>query len=153
MDKCNSNYAYKGGPKKEVVLMGTRGFNSFVESIRGRIGTLNITVSILETQVAVSTERSESGGPDAERAKHELAETQYELSKARTAIVELKKFYVKVKKPWSKPEDRVIGHVVWAPSISVSTPHGYTKDVCVIKLDNKKFLQNFRGNVLDLGAR
>jgi hypothetical protein len=58
-----------------------------------------------------------------------------------------------MKKQWTKPRDRVIGHVVWAPPISFSTaPHSYTKDVCVVKLDMKKFSQNFRRNVLDLGA-
>ena len=56
-------------------------------------------------------------------------------------------------KQWPKPKDRVIGHVVWAPPISVSTaPHSYTKDVCIVKLDEKNFSQNFRRNVLDFGA-
>jgi hypothetical protein len=50
-------------------------------------------------------------------------------------------------------DDRVIGQVVWAPPITGNTaPHGYTKDVCVIKLDKKKFWPNFKGNVIDLGA-
>ncbi len=56
-------------------------------------------------------------------------------------------------KQWPKLKDWVIGHIVWAPPISVSTaPHSYTKDVCVVKLDEKKFSQNFRRNVLDLRA-
>ena len=59
---------------------------------------------------------------------------------------------MKMKKQWTKPKDRVIGYIIWAPPISFSTiPHNYTKDVCVVKLDEKKFLPNFRGNVLDLG--
>ena len=41
-------------------------------------------------------------------------------------------------KRWKKPKDRVIGDVVWAPPISLSTaPHGYTEDFCVVKLDKK----------------
>jgi hypothetical protein len=56
-------------------------------------------------------------------------------------------------KQWTKPKDRVIGHVVWAPPVSLSTaPTSYTKDVCVIKLDDKKFSRNLKSNVLDLGA-
>ena len=74
------------------------------------------------------TARSKGGGPNVEQAARELVETQRELNKTRTAIEELKKFFVKVKKQWTKPKDRVIGHVVWAPPISVSTaPHNYTK--------------------------
>lgn len=72
--------------------------------------------------------------------------------KVKTTIEELKKFFLKIKE-WANPKDRIIGHVVWAPPISVHTtaPHGYTTDICVIKLNQKRFSRNFRGNVLDLG--
>ena len=133
--------------------MGTKAFTNFLISIQGHIGILNNTVGVLGKRVTALTARSEGGGPNAEQAAGELVETQRELNKTRTAIEELKKFFVKMKKQWTKPKDRVIGHVVWAPPISVSTaPHSYTKDVCVVKLDEKKFSQNFRRNVLDLGA-
>jgi len=149
----NFDYTYKAGPKKKVVLMGTRAFANFLTSIQGHIGTLNTSVGILEKRATALTARSEGSGPNAKQAVHELVETQRELGRTRTAIEELKKFFVKMKKQWTKPKDRVIGHVVWAPPLSFFTaPHGYTKDVCVIKLNEKKFSQNFRGNVLDLGA-
>ncbi|OJA16892.1 hypothetical protein AZE42_13336, partial [Rhizopogon vesiculosus] len=152
-DEGNNPYSYVAGPKKEVVLMGIGAFTNFLISIQGHIGTLNFTVGFLEKQITALTARSEGSGPNAEQAAGELVKTRYKLGKTRTAIEELKKFFVKMKKQWTKPKDRVIGHVIWAPPISVSTaPHGYTKDVCVIKLDEKKFSQNFRGNVLDLGA-
>jgi hypothetical protein len=133
--------------------MGTKAFTDFLESIRGHIGTLIRTVGVLEKLVTLLTAKSEGGGPDVQQAARQLVETQHELSKSRTAIEELKKFFVKMKKQWTEPKDRVIGHVVWAPPISVSTaPHCHTKDVCVVKLDKKKFSRNFRRNVLDLGA-
>jgi hypothetical protein len=133
--------------------MGTQAFTNFLISIQGHIGILNNTVGVLEKRVVALTARSEGGGPTAEQAASELVETQQELTKTRTAIEELKKFFVKMKKQWTRPKDRVIGHVVWAPPVSIHTaPHSYTKDVCVVKLDEKKFLQNFRRNVLDLGA-
>jgi hypothetical protein len=133
--------------------MGTRAFTNFLISIQGHIGTLNNTAGVLEKRITALTARSDGGGPNAEQAARELVETQRELSKTRMAIEELKKFFVKMKKQWTKPKDRVIGHVVWAPSVSVSTaPYSYTKDVCVVRLDEKKFLRNFRRNVLDLGA-
>lgn len=136
----------QAGPKKKVVLMGTNAFNNFLISIQGHIGNLNNTVGVLEKRVTALTARSEDSGPNAEQATRELGETL-------TAIEELRKFWVKMKKQWTKPKNRVIGYVVWAPPISVSTaPHRYTKDVCVIKLDETKFSQNFRRNVLDLGA-
>lgn len=133
--------------------MGTKAFTNFLISIQGHIGTLNSTVGVLKKRVRTLAARSRSGGSNAEQAAVELAETEHELGKTQTAIEELKKFFVKVSKEWTKPKDRVIGHVVWAPEISVATaPHDYTQDVCVVKLNEKKFLPNFRGNVLDLGA-
>ena len=133
--------------------MGARAFDDFLISIQSHIGTLNTTVGDLEEQTTAFTARLEGDGPNAEQAARELVEIRHELGKTRPAIEKLKKFFVKVKNQWMKPKDRVIGHVVWAPPISVSTaPRGYTKDVCVVKLDKKKFSQNFRRNVLDLGA-
>jgi len=133
--------------------MSTNSFTNFLTSIQGHIGILNNTVVILKKRVMALTARSEGSGPNAEQAAREVVETQHEMRKTRTAIEELKEFFVKVKKQWTKPKDRVIVHVVWAPPISVSAaPHSYTKDVCVIKLDAQKFSRNFRGNVFDLGA-
>jgi hypothetical protein len=132
--------------------MGTKAFAKSLVSIQAHIGALNNTVGVLEKRIAALTARSAGGGSDAKQAAGELVETQHELSKTRTAIEELKMFFVQMKVRWTQPRDRVIGHVVWSPPYSVSAaPPGYTKDVCVIKLD-EKFSQNFRGNVLDLGA-
>ena len=134
--------------------MGTRAFINFLTSIQGHVGTLNTTVSILEKQAMALTARLEGNDPNSKQAADELVKTQHELSETRTAIEELKKFFLKVKKQWTKPKDWVVGHVVWAPPVGFfPAPHGYTKDVYVIKLDEKKFSQNFRRNVLDLGAR
>ena len=133
--------------------MGTNAFTDFLTSIQDHIRGLNIKIGILEREVTAFTARSEGNGPDAGRAALRLEETQRELLLTRTAIEEHEEFFMKMCKQWKEPKDRVIGHVVWAPPISFSTtPHGYTEDVCVVKLDKKKFSQNFRGNVLDLGA-
>ncbi|KAG2075854.1 hypothetical protein BDR04DRAFT_1210431 [Suillus decipiens] len=116
-NKGNNTYSYIAGPKKQVILMGSKAFHNFLISIKGHISIMNSTVDILEK-----------------------------------AIEELKNFFVKMKRQWTKLKDQVIGHVICAPPISVHTaPHSYTVDVCVIKLNKKKFLQNFRGNALNLG--
>ena len=133
--------------------MGARAFDRFLMSIQGHIGTLNAKVSVQESWATEFTARLEGSGPNAEQDARELVKAQDELSKAQTAIKEVKKFFMKMKRQWKKPKDRVIGHVVWAPPISISTaPHSYTKDVCVIKLDKKKFCKNFRRNVLNFGV-
>jgi hypothetical protein len=78
--------------------MGTKPFTNFLISIQGHIGTLNNTAGVLEKRATALTARSEGGGPNAEQAARELMETQGGLSKTRTAIEELKKFFVKMKK-------------------------------------------------------
>ncbi|KAH9985617.1 hypothetical protein BJV74DRAFT_775506 [Russula compacta] len=158
-DEGNNSYSYhifdytnKAGPKKKVVLMGSDAFTNFLVSIQHHISILNRIVCTLEEHITTFTARSEGGGPNTEQAEQELVETQCELRKTQTVIEELEKFFMEMKKQWTKPKDRVIGHVIWAPPISVSAaPHSYTKDVCVVKLDKKKFSQNFRRNVLNLG--
>lgn len=133
--------------------MGTKAFNDLLISIQARIGNLKATVGVLEKRVQSYTNTVAAGGPTAAATAAKLAATQTDLDSKLEAIEELKEFYVEVKKDWENLDDRIIGHVVWAPPISVDTaPYGYTKDVCVIKLDKKKFSDNFKGNVIDLGA-
>ena len=67
-------------------------------SIWGHINTLNDTIGVLDKQVLVLTARSDGGGSHAEQAAGELVEDQHELNKTRTAIKELKKFFVQIKK-------------------------------------------------------
>jgi len=67
-DEHSSDYTYKAGPKKEVILMGTKAFTNFLISIQGCIGTLNIMVGVLEKQVRLLTVRSEGSGPNVEQA-------------------------------------------------------------------------------------
>jgi hypothetical protein len=119
-DERDFDYTYKAGPKKKVVLMGTKAFGDFLISIQGHLGTLNSTVEAWENQVTVLTASLENGSPNAQQEARALVKIQGELSDTRTAIDEPKKFYVKMKKQWTKPKDRVIviGHVVWAPPVS-----------------------------------
>jgi len=129
--------------------MGNKAFDNFLATIQAHIGYLNNTVTVLKKQVVVYMRQMQAGN---QQAASDLATTEADINKKKVVIEELKKFFIKMKKEWSKLNDRVIGHVVWAPPIGFSTPpHGYTTDVCVIRLDEKKFLPNFKGNVIALG--
>ena len=91
--------------------------------------------------------------PAAEKAKKELTGTRELLKETTDAINELQELYEQTKMDFGKPSQHVIGHVVWSPAITVGTaPHAFTKDVCVVKLDKARFLPNFKGNIIDLGA-
>ncbi|KAE9400893.1 hypothetical protein BT96DRAFT_965147 [Gymnopus androsaceus JB14] len=136
-DEDNSDYTYNpSGPRKEVLLMGNKWFD-YLKSVQIQIGNLGTTAEIHEKSIG----RLEG------RATREL------LKETTDAINELKELYDQTKKDFGEQSQRVIGHVVWSPAITVGTaPHGFTKDVCVVKLDKARFLPNFKGNVIDLGT-
>jgi hypothetical protein len=133
--------------------MGAQAFSDLLVSTQGHIGTLNDTVEVSEMLIKTLTAKLQGSGSEDKEAEKELMDYQRELTSTRTAIGELKEFYREISRHWSKAKNRVIGYVAWAPPISYMTPpHGHTVDVCVIKLDKEKFLENFKGNVLDLGT-
>nr|VWO98516.1 Beta-glucosidase (EC [Ganoderma boninense] len=147
----NDSYTYIAGPKKEVVLMGRRAFTDFLTSVQHRIEVLNQVVTSLESQARTITERLESSG--AEQVSQELAKTEGLLRDTHVEIKEVQEFLKDIRNRWTKPNDRVIGRVVWAPSISASTSastpqDGYMQDVCVIKLDKNKFRRTSTGTCL-----
>jgi hypothetical protein len=117
--------------------MGDTAFKDFLASIQANIGILNNTVTVLKKCVASYKKKADAG--DAQAAI-DLAATEDEIKDKSDVIEVLKVFFVTMKKDWSEVNDRIIGHVVWAPPITGNNaPHGYIKDVCVIKLDKKKF--------------
>ncbi|CCA68076.1 hypothetical protein PIIN_01943 [Serendipita indica DSM 11827] len=153
LEEGNKEYDYSNSsPKKKVVVLGSREFDDLLDYIQGQIGAHNRTIPIMENAISILATRSQEDDFTDQTVLNELKEQQNELEKTRTKIIALKDFYVQVKSKWFNPLDRVIGHVVWAPPISTATPpDGYTKDLCVIELDKRKFA-NFGGNVLDLGV-
>ncbi|EUC58785.1 hypothetical protein RSOL_277300, partial [Rhizoctonia solani AG-3 Rhs1AP] len=118
---------------------------------RALIGTLNNNVTVLEKSVNWHAARAERGD---QQAAADLVKFQQNLDDTKATIAELRKFFAMLKKDWSEVNNRIIGHVVWSPPITgLTAPHGYTRDVCVIKLDKEKFLPNLRGNAIDLGTK
>ena len=125
--------------------MGTRAFDNFLDSIQAEIGSLKHTVTFSKKSIT-----SYTGKP---HLAAKLATAEADLEKTNAKIKALKDFFIMMQKDWSNPKSRVIGHVVWAPPITGNTPpHGYTQDVCVIKLDKGRFWPNFVQNAVSLGA-
>ena len=153
-DEDSSNYTYNPSrSRKEVLLIGTKAWDDYLKSTRIKIGNLGTAAEIHRESIERLEARAEGDTPAAEKAKRELKKTRELLAETTDAINELQEFYERTKKDFGKPSQRVIGHVVWSPAITVGTaPHGFTKDVCVVKLDKSRFLPNFKGNVIDLGA-
>ena len=138
-------------PKKEVMVMGAPAFANYLASIRALISTCIKAVESLEKKITTLRDRVRDG-INVDESQKKLDTHVTELAGTRTKIEELKNFFVEIKKRWSKSKDRVIGFVRWAPSIGAGVaPHRYTRDLCVVELDKKKF-RSMIGNVLSLGA-
>ncbi|TCD65996.1 hypothetical protein EIP91_001943 [Steccherinum ochraceum] len=149
----NIGYTYEtGSQKQEVILMGEAAFKHFLLSVQAQMSSLRKKTEMYARYVAEFLVAAEKGGPGAKEATRRMKENQGKLDKGQAALSELKKFFVKVKLEWSDPKDRVIGYIVWAPPFGgASAPHSYTRDICVIKLDKKKFTRKLIGNMLDFG--
>ncbi|CAE6424768.1 unnamed protein product [Rhizoctonia solani] len=148
----NDEYSYIAGPKKEVVVLGTQAFKDLIVATERKIRDLINTVTVLGKQIKAYSKTVANGGAGAVQAKAKLALKEADLKQKKESIEELKGFCVTVKKEWRDLNDRIIGHVVWAPALSVSAlADGYMRDVCVIELDAEKFGNGFKGNVINLG--
>lgn len=131
--------------------MGAPAFTNYLASIQAHIGTHIDSVESLEKKINTLRTKMQDG-IDFRESQIKLDENEAELAKTRTKIDNLKKFFVDIKKRWSKSKDRVIGFVRWAPPIGGGVaPHRYTRDLCVIELYKEKF-KHMIGNVLSLGA-
>ncbi|KIO23305.1 hypothetical protein M407DRAFT_214897 [Tulasnella calospora MUT 4182] len=151
LDGDNELYSYhESAPLKKVVVMGTPAFTNYLASIQALIGTHIDSVEPLERKINTFSTRVQNG-INVKESQIKLDENTAELAKTRIKIDNLKRFFVEIKKRWSKPKDRVIGFVRWAPPIGVGVaPHRYTRDLCVIELYKDKF-RHMIGNVLSLG--
>lgn len=92
-------------------------------------------------------------GEDDEQAE-ERKEVERLLKKAEKSIDPLDNFHSEITKYWSAMIQRVLGHIVHSPPISVGTGRNrYTEDWALIELHGEKIdWNNFKGNVIDLGT-
>lgn len=149
----DSNEFYQHGdsshPRKNVLLFGDAGIEKYVTAIRTEIGDKHIMLEQLDRRL-----RNAEQIDDEEDAKAERNQVLRESEQAKKAIEALEKFLLDVSRHWKKREDRVLGHVVLSPPISLAVgEEGFTEDWAVINIDDSKINStNFVGNVIDLGT-
>jgi len=102
--------------------MSPPAFTNYLASLQGTIGNLLETAEYLDGRVQTLTEQAAGDGPRSVKAEQDLPGVEQQLTTTRARINDLKAYFVKVKKEWSKPKDRVIGYVAWSPPIGVRLP-------------------------------
>jgi hypothetical protein len=152
----NVNYARTNtsAQPRNLLLLGTKAFENLVESIKIRIGRHGIMVERYNRQIEkLQAREAGEDQDDIEEATGELKKTQRLLDEANEAMEALEKFHNEVKKDWSEPSQRVLGHIVYSPRITLGVgTEGFTEDYAVVELDSSKIEKAFKGNVIELGA-
>jgi hypothetical protein len=116
--KLNYTRTNTSAPPRNVLLR-TKAFENLVESIKMRIKLHGIMVELYTRQIEIFQVREAGEDQDeAAEATGELKKTQRLLDEVIKAIEALERFHDEVKKNWSKPRQRVLGHIVH----SLSTP-------------------------------
>jgi hypothetical protein len=155
-EKTTIDYEFRGADaaRQPVRVAGGHCFQRGVNEIRARIGRLGSDVELLATGIAELEQQLANDDPDdlaVVEAAVKLKQTS--LTKFKKDIGVLEAFYKELNAQWSDIGRQNIGHVDWAPKISVDVEGDrYTMDVGAFELDEARFKPNFKGNVIDLGA-
>ena len=148
-------YEFKGAgaPPQQIRIAGLHRFQSGLDDIKACVGGYGIDADLLTREIVDLEARPKSEDPE-EVAEDEAAvkAKQEKLAKVKKDIDILETFYKDIISQWGDSTSRNIGHVDWAPEISVDVQgHKYTKDIGTFKVDAARFKAHFKGNVVDLG--
>ena len=144
---CNDLYARENNrqPRREVILLGIKAYQSVLESIMSKIGGQSYRIDYYQREI-------EGLGEAAKQAKAWEGFKKL-LNEAEELIETLNEFHSKITKFWSVENRRILGHIAYAPSICISTDKCYTEDRALVELHREKIdWKGFKGNVLDLGT-
>ena len=153
--EANLNYIrHLSGPPRDVLLLGKGAFANLVDSIKLRIGGHSITVKRWKKQIE-GFEKREKGtnAPDFEKAKADRIETQGLLDKAGNGDGGTAVLLDQVNKGWNKLDNRVPGHILRSPAITLGVgERRFTEDCGIFLVNRDKLGEGFQGNKMDLGA-
>lgn len=140
-------------PHHEVILPGPQAFQTMLESTMVEIEEQKFTVDhdnrkLKDFNGGVKDEFD--GGDDEAKLKI----IQRRLKRAEEAVKALIQFHNEITKYWSQESSRVIGHVAFSSSVTVSnSAERYSEDWALIELDRDKIdWDSFPGNLVDLGT-
>jgi len=149
-------YEFKGAgtPPQLVRLAGFHRHQRLLDESKATIGGLARDADLLAREIVALEAKPESKDPEEAAEDKSAAKIKREkLAKVQKDIGLLEAFYKDVNSGWGDIACRNIGHVAWAPPISVNVEgRGYTRDIGTFEVDAVRFKAQFKGNVVDLGA-
>ena len=138
-------------PRREVILFGDKAYQNAVESIVCKIERQTSLVDYYEDELKCLEGAIESKEDARAKAQERFSGLLKEAEKEVEALNEL---HINVTKFWSTNSQRVLGHIVYAPPISVGTgDKSYTEDWALVELHREKIeWKSFKGNMIYLGT-
>ncbi|KDQ61043.1 hypothetical protein JAAARDRAFT_709558 [Jaapia argillacea MUCL 33604] len=131
-------------PRREVIHPGSRAFQNALEAIMDKIGYWDYMADDYEDEL------TRLGSTTSDRQK-----ITDKLEEARTSKASVFEFYRNITNFWSAESQRILGHVVYAPPMTVGTGDSKcTEDWALIELNRAKYnWDTFQGNVIHLGSK
>ncbi|KAH9045063.1 hypothetical protein EDB84DRAFT_1558800 [Lactarius hengduanensis] len=128
--------------REDVLILGTAGF-------REKLNAIDYDIQAQKDAIADAKEGIMSVD-DSVRKKAEQ-----DLQEAEDGLKDLGALHHEISTQWGAKEKRIIGELVWAPPIVLSTePDQYTLDLAIIKIDAGKLdASNYRGNSINIGTK
>jgi hypothetical protein len=138
-------------PRREIIHLGSRAFQKVLEAIMDKISHEDLMIDIYKDELEDLGEAVEG-----EEAKTTTNRKEFKdgLAKAEASKASVYEFHGNITRFWSAESQRIMGHVVYAPPISVGTgDKQFTEDWALVELNRRKFDWNvFRSNVIHLGT-
>ncbi|KAI0303027.1 hypothetical protein BC826DRAFT_1137981 [Russula brevipes] len=152
-DDKKYDFRADSSPRQEVRVCGSRRFQQGLDEIKAEIVNHGNDASACTEEIAELEVNMASGDGDEDDAKH-LEKARRELDKHKEAIFGLEELYKEINASWGDIACRNIGVLEYSPPISVDVDNErYTQDWATIRLDSARFRPNFKGNIIDLGAK
>ncbi|KAG6850084.1 hypothetical protein H0H93_001217 [Arthromyces matolae] len=140
-----THYDFDNTDPQHILVCGERCFARAFAEIEDAVNTGLRDVVILAGELAeLESKAGEQKSTTIRRLKNALDDKNEDN-------ITLQDFYTEVDQEWKDTNGRRLGHVDWAPEISVSVDEcHYTRDIATFTVDAAK-LKNFERNIVDLG--
>ena len=137
-------------PCRDVILLGAKAFQKALESVTRRIEHETFRIEDFKYCLKVLGEAVQ--GEDAIISEQREQYNEEMIVKTQELIGTLDKFYTEITKFWAREDDRMLGHVVYAPPISGGTGDKcFAEDWALVELRSEKINWNsFKGNAIYL---
>lgn len=124
----NELYTSNDGPPINVMLLGDKGFKDRLEDIDARIKTHNNVIDRCNTSLK-----------QAKLLNLVDSDTNLKIKKQKKIVKVLESLLTEIKGKWDKKHDRVIGHVVLSPPITLGCgEEQFTEDWATVQVDLPK---------------